>query len=95
MPRKPRETPPEGGEPNPPRERPAKGIAITLQPAQEQQLRRLAAKTKMGLGELRIAVETSPRVADAITAELKSQLNKWLERQAADDPFAAREESRG
>ena len=49
----------------------------------------------MGLGELRTAVETSPRVADAITAELKSQLNKWLERQATDDPFAAREAGDG
>ncbi len=89
MPRKPRNEP-TAGTPNPPTERP-KGIAITLQPEQERQLRALASKTKMTLGELRAAVETSPRVSDAITAELKSQLNRWKERQDKDDPFAAQE----
>lgn len=95
MPRKPREMPPGGG-PNPPSERPAKGIAINLPSEQQTQARKLSEATGITLRELREALEKSPVVADAITQVLKRRLNAWIESKAkAGEIFAPQEESRG
>jgi hypothetical protein len=87
MPRKPTETP-EGGTPNPPRDRPAKGIAINLQPAEADLLRKVSEQTKITQAELRAHLEGSGIVSGAIHRALRERYTAWRNDQLGRDIFA-------
>lgn len=76
---------------------PKRGLAIALPVEQERQMRRLSEKIGISLSAIRKTLETSPRIANQLTDELKKIHNAWLDTQAkAGDIFGPPDEaSRG